>query len=101
MFKKIVDLFRKEKFEVIALVKNKVEWKYASNGKPAEPDVITWFLEQGDRGTRKYSFHSHGTTAEKGVESDYEAPILLWQKTGILPENAEPMEFIAMKQGSK
>lgn len=98
MFNKFFDLFRREKFEVIAIVKTKVEWKYVKNGKTADSDVITWYLEQGDRGTRRYNYHSYGTTAEKKAEVDYEAPMILWKKTGVLPEDAEPLDFIAMKQ---
>lgn len=98
MLKKFFDLFRKEKFEVIAIVKNQVDWKYTSNGKSAGSDVITWYLEQGDRGTRRYNYHSYGTTAEKKTEVDYEAPMILWKKTGVLPEDAEPLDFMAMKR---
>lgn len=103
MFKKLFERIFKnpEKFEVIATVKDQVEWQYKVNGKKHSEDTITWYLELGDRGTRRYFFHSHGTTAAKKEERIYEAPMILWQKTGILPENAEPIEFTAIKNSNK
>lgn len=91
-------IFIGEKFEVVATLKTYVTWQDKTTKKKESEDIITWYMEQGDRGTRRYHFHSFGTTKETKSEHRFEDDLILWQKTGILPEDAEPVTFTAMKR---
>ena len=102
MFKKLWEAITgsKENFEIIATVTDRIEWSFMTTKKKHSEDKITWYLEQGDKGTRRYTFHSYGETAAKKAEKNYEEPMIFWQRTGILPERAEPVEFTAIKRAA-
>ena len=91
-------IFTRENFETVATLKTYVTWNARFNQKKMSEDIITWYMEQGDRGTRRYNFHSFGDTNTTESEHRYESELILWKKTGILPENAEPIEFTVMKR---
>ena len=78
-------------------MKERMDWVYTNNPKKnAGHDIITWFMETSNLGRRRYYAHTYGTTAEQNAEKTREAPLMLWQKTGILPKDAEPIEFTAI-----
>lgn len=87
----------KEIWTVVATKKERMEWTYTSNGKDAGHDIITWFMEESNLGRRRYYSHTYGTTKLKNAQVEKEAPMILWEKTGILPENSEGIEFTAIK----
>jgi len=87
----------KENWTVIATKKERMDWVYKGNNKDAGHDIITWFMEVSNLGNRRYYAHTYGTTKEYDAEKTKEAPLMLWQKTGILPEDSEPIEFTAIK----
>lgn len=98
MLRKFLDLFKREKYEVVATLKTHVIWTSVATKKKLSEDVITWYMEQTPSGKRRYFFHSYGETKEKKAEHHYEAELILWKKTGILPEDAEAVDFAAMKR---
>ena len=103
MFDFVKNIFKtreKEVWEVIATCKNEIAWTYTKTGKKHSDDVITWYLEQSNLGNRRYYFHSYGETKSHKKEQAYEARLILWQKTGILPEDAEAIDFTAMKNAA-
>jgi hypothetical protein len=101
IFETIKRFFVKEKFELVATLKHTVDWVNTQTRKKHSSDVITWYMEQGNYGSRRYHFHSYGESKSQKVENGYEAELILWKKTGILPKDAEPIEFTAMKNSSK
>lgn len=98
MFKKFLSLFQREKYEVVATLKTHVTWSDTITKKKSSEDVITWYMEQTPSGKRRYFFHSFGSTKERKIENQFEAELILWKKTGILPEDAEAVDFAAMKR---
>jgi len=92
--------YEPETWEVIATLEDPVRWTWTSGvdkGKKASQDVITWYLEQSNKGNRRYTYHTYGTTKEKNAQTEYEAPLILWKRTGILPAGAEAVDFTAIK----
>jgi hypothetical protein len=100
IFDALKKMFVREKFELVATLKIPVDWTEKETKKKHSSDIITWYMEQGNYGTRKYHFHSYGETKSQKIESNYEAELILWKKTGILPKDAEPIEFTAMKNST-
>lgn len=101
LIQNLKNIFTREKFETIATLKTTVIWSNTQTKKKVSEDTITWYMEQGDRGSRRYHYHSFGDTKKTKSEHRYEAELILWKKTGILPEDAEAIDFTAIKRASK
>jgi len=92
----------KSEFKTTAVLKKTVGWtRKGEPGKPREqlPDeTITFFLQEDQFGNRRYTHHSYGHCKDLNSHESYEGELILWKDTGILPDGADPVEFIILKK---
>lgn len=104
MFKSIrkaLGMREPSQWQVIARVPKEITWFYTSGpnkGDTIDKETITFFLQQDQYGNRKYYHHSYGRCKDNNSHEKFNADIIFWQETGVLPEDAEPTEFAALKQ---
>jgi hypothetical protein len=78
--------------------KPKSEWKtrYVAEyfltwgtGRNALEEKVTFYLKEDQFGNRKYDYYSYGNSKASGVHKEYEANMILWVDTGVLPKGAK------------
>lgn len=62
-----------------------IQWTDLNNRE----ETITFFLKENERGDRDYSHHAYGFAESHRLYKNYEAEMILWKETGLLPKRAK------------